>query len=263
MLKLSITDSNKYILWVPYLYTFYSRTNSVRDFVVNAATSWVPAFILILVLSGLSFLDSIVFFISGYVLFLCVYEIGYVANDSYGLIHDETPRDRLGVSPTKGFLSGFVIVRLFVFLLLSLKLNILHDYVFVTAYSALILLLVAHNTLRRVEIKFFTFFQLSLFRYSLPVVPALVVESELPSVELVFLLAAATFTLPRFITYLDAKGRLDLPERKLQGFLMKAYCAVTPIVIYLAVLHQSLAPVLVLIWLLFVQFVYRLAAPKW
>lgn len=263
MLKLSITESNKYLLWLPYAYTFYSRTSSLRDFVVNAATSWVPAVILIFTLSGFSFFESIAFFIAGYLIFLCVYEVGYVVNDSYGLIHDETPRDRLGVSPTRIFLSGFVLTRFFVFFILCFKLDLFASYTFTVAYAALVALLVAHNMLRRVEIKFFTFFQLSLLRYSLPVVPALVAASELRSVELVFLLAASTFTQPRFITYLDAKGRLDLPERKMQGFLMKVYFAVSPLVIYLSVLHQSAAPLVVLLWLLFVQFVYKLAGPKW
>ncbi len=263
MPNLSISENNKFILCVPYAYTFFSRTKSVRDFVVNAATSWVPAYILILLLTKIGLSSSALAFVVGYLMFLCVYEVGYLANDSYGLLHDSTPRDRLQVRPTKAFVATFIVIRVILFLLCSAFFEILDEWLLWFAYLALGSVLVLHNTIKQLEFKFFSFFQLSMLRYSLPVLPALIADGRIEFFSLVLLLGALTFTLPRFLTYLDAKGRLELPERKQQKFLLFALIVVLPGVLVISAIYQHLAPFVVLSWLIVVQVVYNVLRPEW
>ncbi len=263
MLNLLITEKNKYLLCIPYFYTFFSRTKSVRDFVVNAATSWMPAIILIFCLAEASFVESVLWFLLGYLLFVSVYEIGYLANDSYGLLNDPTPRDRLKLRPTLPFVMFFVLIRIFCFLLIAFSIDVIGSWFFWLLYILLCFVLVAHNIIDRLEYKFFTFFQLSVFRYSLPVFPALFINDKLNFLSLVMILGIFTFTLPRFLTYLDAKGRLNLPERKNKGFLLFSLLVMIPSLIALTAVFNTFAPLFIFGWLVFVQGVYNMARISW
>ncbi|MCK8463447.1 hypothetical protein MUY35_06245 [Aliiroseovarius sp. S1339] len=253
------------ILLAPFGYAFLSRYHWPRDFVVNALTAWVPGVILVALLGDLPVGAATMTYLLGYAAFICIYEVGYLANDTIGLRHDATPRRRVDHDPSFGFVLAFVVVRLGVVLAAAVGLSVAASGLFWAAIAALLAALVAHNTLRAVELKFYTFMQLSLFRFSLPVLPILIVKEDTVAILIVLATALLLFSLPRFLTYLDAKGRLSLPERKARSYHLKAYIAVLPLVALLSILTAEPAPMVCLLWAVLVQIIYvvRATAPRW
>ncbi|MHA6265722.1 hypothetical protein ACXYMP_02490 [Aliiroseovarius sp. CAU 1755] len=250
------TNRTRLLLWLPFAYAFTSRYHWPRDFVVNALTAWVPGVFLTSLLGGLGAAQALGAYALGYLVFISIYELGYLANDSYGLHHDPTPRQRVDLTLRPMFLVGFVGVRLATIGVAASLLGVVGSALFWAALGTLVVTLVAHNTLRSIELKFYSFLQLSLLRFSLPVFPALVVEGRQAAVLLVLCTGLMLFSLPRFLTYLDAKGRLNLPERKALQYHLKAHLTVAPMVFLLAFISAEPAPLWCLGWLVFVQLGY-------
>ncbi|MDE9450358.1 hypothetical protein J3R80_07730 [Aliiroseovarius sp. Z3] len=256
MPKFSATSGRHLILLLPFGYAFQSRYHWPRDFMVNALTAWVPGVILVALLGDLTISDAFIRYLLGYASFICIYELGYLANDTIGLRHDPTPRRRIDIGFSAGFIVAFIVVRLSIGLAAAVVLGVANSGLYWASVSALVAGLIAHNTLRSVELKFYTFLQLSLLRFTLPVLPALLIDAGTTAILTSFATALLLFTLPRFLTYLDAKGRLTLPERKARTYHLKTHVAVLPLVILLSVLTDETAPLVCLIWGVAVQLVY-------
>ncbi|MCK0139995.1 hypothetical protein [Aliiroseovarius sp. F47248L] len=244
------------ILLLPFGYAFVSRYHWPRDFMVNALTAWVPGIILVALLGDLTVSDAFICYLMSYTAFICIYELGYLANDTIGLRHDPTPRRRVDTDHRPGFIICFVALRLGIGLAATVAVGVATSALYWASLSTLIATLIAHNTLRAIELKFYTFLQLSLLRFTLPVLPALLINTDTTAILTSFATALLLFTLPRFVTYLDAKGRLILPERKAQTYHLKTQAAVIPLVILLSVLTDEIAPLICLIWGVIVQLVY-------
>ncbi|WP_371170238.1 hypothetical protein [Aliiroseovarius sp. 2305UL8-7] len=256
MQKSFAPETSRLIALLPFGYAFVSRYHWPRDFVVNALTAWVPGIILVSVLGGLTIGPAVFAYLLGYTAFICLYEVGYLANDSYGLKHDPTPRPRVTFKLGAAFATLFVLIRLSVFLTAIWALGVSSNAVYWGAVLALIATLVAHNCLHAVELKFYTFLQLSLLRFALPALPVLLAGAETGPVLTLFAVGLCLFTLPRFLTYLDAKGRLELPERKARSYHLKAHLAVAPTLVFVSLLTSSPAALICLAWALLVQSIY-------
>ncbi|MCI2395678.1 hypothetical protein [Aliiroseovarius sediminis] len=263
MPKPFVTRPSQLIWLLPFGYAFVSRYHWPRDFVVNALTAWVPGVILVALLGDLGAGAALVSYLLGYAAFICVYEVGYLANDTIGLRHDPTPRRRVDVTPSAGFMLAFVGLRGAVLLAAAVALGVATSVVFWATIGALVAALIAHNTLRAVEVKFYTFLQLSLLRFSLPVLPVLILKNDTPGILTVFATGLLLFSLPRFLTYLDAKGRLSLPERKARAYHLKAHIAVLPLVALVSVMTGQPAPLACLAWGVLVQCTYVLRSAGW
>ncbi|WP_289043122.1 hypothetical protein [uncultured Aliiroseovarius sp.] len=263
MPKPFVTRPSQLIWLLPFGYAFVSRYHWPRDFVVNALTAWVPGVILVALLGDLGVGQAVLSYLLGYAAFISVYEVGYLANDTIGLRHDPTPRRRVDLVPSTGFTLAFVALRGAALLTSAAVLGVATSTMFWAAIGALIATLIAHNTLRTVEIKFYTFLQLSLLRFSLPVLPVLIPGAEASTILTVFATGLLLFTLPRFLTYLDAKGRLRLPERKARDYHLKAHIAVVPLVTLLSVLTGQPAPMVCLAWGVLVQCAYVARGAGW
>lgn len=256
MRSLSVTDANKAWLLVPFGYALVSRYHWPRDFLVNAVTAWVPGVFLIWWLTQAGPGESAWLYVLGYLVFICVYEIGYLVNDSFGLRRDPTPRRRVDITFSRGFCSAFAAVRVLAGGACLTALGVADSVLIWASYAALAVLLLLHNTLAGVQFKFATFAQLSIIRFSLPVVPALLLASEAEAILLVMLTGLCLFTYPRWLTYLEAKGRLSLPERKDLYFPLFSLLLFLPLLLAIAAAWQNAAPLLVFAWLLFVQTAY-------
>lgn len=243
-------------LLLPFGYAFISRYHWPRDFVVNALTAWVPGIILVASVGDIPALSAPMVYLLGYIAFICVYEVGYLANDTIGLRHDPTPRRRIDLVPGPAFIAVFLIIRVFAFLLAAWALDCLSNPLFWGGFAVLAVTLIAHNTLHATELKFYSFLQLSLLRFALPVWPVLQGGNDTGAPLMVLLTGLLLFSLPRFLTYLDAKGRLHLPERKRHSYHLKAHLTVLPMVVLLSVISKDPAPLLCAIWLGLVQIIY-------
>lgn len=256
MPKSCVINTRHMALLLPFGYAFVSRYHWPRDFGVNALTAWVPGVILLACLADLSTWQAMTTYGLGYIAFICVYEVGYLVNDTFGLRHDPTPRRRVELQPNALFIAAFLSVRAVAFGCAAWGLGVLTNPLFWVGFAALVASLVAHNSLRQIELKFYTFLQLSLLRFALPVLPPLMAEDNTTAILTVIVTGLLLFSLPRFLTYLDAKGRLHLPERKHYNYHLKAHLVVFPMIVFLSVITTQAAPLLCACWLLLVQILY-------
>lgn len=248
MPKFSISNRNKYFLLIPFLYFYFSRGEWPRGFLVNVITSWVPGIILVAFQAQMNPIEAARYFFLGYILFICIYEIGYLANDSYGLRNDDTPRPRIKIIFDRFFVLAFTAVRLGIFFWIAELNGVANNPLFWLAYAGLAIVLIVHNTLHQIEFKFLTFLQLSLFRFSLPVFLVLLIQNQAAQILVTLITGLLLFTYPRFLTYLNAKGRLTIPERKESTFLLLSHFAALPLLIVVAAAAQSWAPLGVWLW---------------
>lgn len=224
-----VTERTRAVLWVPFLYAFFSRMQGLRGFGFNAATLWVPGGII--TASSLDGAEagiwgSVLQYAEGYLVFICVYELGYIMNDTWGLRHDTTPRRRIQVNMDLRFVVVFVAVRVAVVALIAGFAGYLFAPWFLAIMGALIATLLLHNLLSREEFKLTSFLQMSLLRFCTPIFVACHGDVPWSIVLVAFLL----FTFPRFLTYQDAKARLRLPERKLPLFGFGHQLCVAPLI---------------------------------
>jgi hypothetical protein len=195
-----------------------------RGFAFNAATLWIPGLILTCAIGGFGPAESLLAYFPAYLLFISLYEIGYLANDTWGTRNDPTPRRRIPGEFGALFVSAFVAIRLGAAAAVAVCEEFLGRQWFWWIIGALVVATVLHNTLGRKELKLMTFFQMSLLRFSTPVVLALGNRSTL----LVLLLGALLFVFQRFLTYEDAKGLLSLPEKKEPAFVLSIHLCCLP-----------------------------------
>lgn len=251
-----ITERNYSILLAPFLYAFFSRMRGLRAFVFNAVTLWGPGLLLTaLLLDGFS-VGALAGYFAGYLIFISIYEVGYLMNDTWGLRHDETPRRRIDVEYSSAFFVLFIAIRLVVVLSLGLWVGALSSLWFWALLSLLVLAIVTHNIIVRQEIKMATFFQMSLMRFSIPVF----IPTAMEKGAIVLLLGCLFFVFPRFLTYLDSKNRLRIPERKQPSFLPLVYLIFAPIILLISV---STGETLVLLtWAYFMTYACLLYAGR-
>ncbi|WP_116083516.1 hypothetical protein [Tropicimonas sp. IMCC34011] len=226
-----VTERNHVILLVPFLYAFFSRMRRLRAFGFNAVTLWGPGLLLTTLLLDDFSVAAVSCYFAGYFVFISVYELGYLMNDTWGLRHDETPRRRIDVDYSPTFLVLFVAIRLVTVLSLGFWVNTLSSLWFWALLGLLVLAILAHNLVVRQEFKMATFFQMSLMRFSIPVFIATAMEEG----AIVILIGCLFFVFPRFLTYLDSKNRLRIPERKQPGFLLVIYAVFAPVVLLISV----------------------------
>ena len=241
---------------MPFFYTYFSRARWPRNFLVNIITSWVPGIILVAFQAELGAIQAIKYFFVGYILFVCIYEIGYLANDSYGIGNDSTPRRRVNIDYNFSFVSVFALTRIILFLGIAAWVGVITAPLFWVSYLVLSAVLFMHNTFRRLELKFFSFLQLSLLRFSLPVFLALLIFDRPDEVSTTLLTGLMLFTYPRVITYMDAKGRLSIPERKQPTFLLLSLLTVLPLLSLVSVAAHTWAPIYAWLWMLIAQIMY-------
>lgn len=244
-----ITQRNYFFLLLPFLYAFFSRMKGLRGFAFNAMTAWVPGILLVaLHADSLDAWGAAVRYGLGYLAFISIYELGYLANDTWGLQKDETPRRRIAVDFSMLFVLLFVAGRLGLAFGLAVYLGVWGTSWFFGLLVATFLVIGLHNLVSVQSVKFETFIQMSAIRFSFPVLLA----SEAASAVVTVLVGLAFFALPRLFTYQYSKGRLNLPERSEVWYSLANVAAMLPLVLVIFSMSDQ-ASVLVL-WGYFLTF---------
>lgn len=233
----------KWAALLPFGYVFISRMRGVKGFAFNALTLWMPGLI---ISADLDRLVSIPFgadYFAGYLAFICIYETGYLVNDSFGVRHDEVPRRRVDFGVGPAFISAFIFIRI-------LSIDAVGGYLgrsgsldYWATLGLLVAAVVLHNVIRVTELKFATFFQMSVMRFSSPILLAFGVEHQSSTL----IVGALLFSLPRLITYLEAKGRLRAPGRHASWFNLCFALLLFPCIALISLCEERWSPVLV--WL--------------
>jgi hypothetical protein len=220
----------------------------VRGFSFNALTAWVPGILLVLLQDESIGWSALVRYAFGYIIFISMYELGYLANDTWGLRKDETPRRRICVDFSNLFFLLFVCVRVAVVILLASLLGILDASWFHGILIATILVIALHNLVTTQSVKFITFIQMSAIRFSAPVL----IATGSSSVATTLISGLMFFALPRLLTYQYSKGRLNLPERTEAWYALANMAAMGPMVVVAYALFAE--PNVVVVWMYFLLF---------
>jgi hypothetical protein len=215
---------------IPFLYMVATRLGGGRDYGYLVVSSWLPGIWILHRMGGHGLAEAALMFAAGYASFISIYEIGYLVNDGWDARKSADGRRRAVFPFTPGYVATFVAVRLGVWAALGTLFGWIGDPVWLGAFAALALAFAEHNLIRGAGFRSASFFQLACLRFMIPVV------GETPHDKLLLLLVIAIlfYTYYRFIGYLDGKGQLDMPERRLRSFGLVQMAMLAPLIGYLA-----------------------------
>jgi len=236
-------------LFVPVAYLAHTRLRRAPQlWGLLVLTEWLPAGLVLVLLGGRGPLDALVGFGLAYGAFITVYEIGYLANDLLAF-RETGGRSRLGeVPPSVGLVAGAVLVRLVIFVFLTVVLGRSGEVGWWGVYGLLAAAFTLHNVLVHPGLRGATFVHLATTRILAPVFSFLAPEVLLPLVAGVL----PAYVLPRLLAYLESKDALSLPGRATTGFKVRFHAALLLPGALLAVLLHSWIPFLVCLYYLVV-----------
>ena len=241
---------NRVLLQVPFYYLAMTRMNSLKGLVSNASSAWLPGVLVVTFLSDYSFLEAALHYVFTYLAFVSIYEVGYLVNDTLGTKHDETPRHRLKMKLASFEILIFVLIRVAALVVIAHLYDLFSNPAWSVSVLALVVVIVMHNTIASSALKAASFLQMSMLRFSLPIIPH-VGNDAVPAV---LLLAIFHFVYPRFITYLDSKERLKIPERKTSRYGAQVQLLLLPTFFLLSVLMNHALPLVIWLYYLLFQF---------
>ena len=213
---------------LPFTYYLNSRLINIKLFVFHSYYEWVPA-IIILIMNGYGFLESLKLFFLSYFLFISVYEIGYIFNDYVSIKHEKNPRLRNQRKNINNFiLFGWISLRVSFFLIVSILFFEINTQL-ISFYTLLLISFFIHNSLKNSDLKYLTFINLSIFRFLAPWV------FFVPSENVLLYLTPILFfyVLFRSLTYLDSKNLLFMKTKKSKFFKVGFYFLLLPVNFFL------------------------------
>ena len=195
---------------VPFGYLLVTRTTRPKDLAYLVASSWIPAIWLAFRLGGTDFVGALAGFALGYVAFLCVYEIGYLVNDSWDAARSASGRHRVNFEVSPSYAFAFVLIRLACWAAIGWTTGWWTDPLWLGTYAMLVIALCEHNLLTSPALRLTSFVQLAVLRFLAPI--AALVPRE--RVAAALLSAVIFYAYLRALSYLESKDLLTMPERR-------------------------------------------------
>ncbi len=221
-------SASRTICLVPFAYFATSRAWTARELPYLVATSWLPGLWLLWRLTDLSAAGSALAFAAGYLAFISIYEIGYLVNDAWDAPRSAQGRQRLNFPLTLSFTLAFIVIRIAVWVLIGVLTGWIGHPVWLAGYAALFLAIAQHNLVQSKGLRLASFFELATLRFLLPIIAALPTASLPAAMHTALLL----YSFPRFLSYLDSKDILNLPERAEPRFGFLLILSLTPLLIF-------------------------------
>ena len=216
---------NKLLVFIPFGYALHTRIRGLRNLTNNAATAWIPALILIALATPSDPWSALWKLPLSYICFIAFYELGYLYNDTLGTRGETNPRLRLKHDLSRWEVMAVIGIRIAVIVAICGLMGWYKQVSWLTFYATLGIVIVLHNTISETAIRLVTFFQMSLMRFVAPIFVWMPTEK----ITMCLMAGVVFFTFTRFITYLDAKGRLELPERKRWWYFVSVHLAFCPL----------------------------------
>lgn len=225
-----LSQSPVFVL-VPFIYFVGTRINRVLDAIFLVATSFVPAWWILTRASDLGAVEAGVSFLLGYLCFISFYEIGYFFNDTWDASRQKDGgRRRIGFSPGPAYASLFLAIRLATWGGTAYFLGWFGDPVWLACYAALGLAIAQHNLIASSGYRAASFYQLAVLRFICPIAGALPKDQLISAV----LPALLLYTYIRYLSYLDSKDLLSMPERRQPTFGIVQIGMLAPLVAVIA-----------------------------
>lgn len=253
----STSSAARALTLVPFLYFVRTRVKGNVDFAYLVASSWIPAIWIAFRLTDLGPEGAALSFLAGYLCFIAIYEIGYLANDVWDARKDPAGRQRLGFVPGPTYVILFVLVRLATWAAVARWFGWLDDLLFLSFYAALVAAFAQHNLIRSAALRSASFYQLSLLRFSAPIIGLL----QGAEVAVTLLIAALLYSYFRFLSYLESKSLLAMPERRRPAFGLIQTAMLMPTLLFAAFATGETLILEIGLYLLLLYGLWRLAAP--
>jgi hypothetical protein len=230
------SSSSRLLSLVPFGYLLLTRVSRSKDLAYLVASSWIPAIWLAFRLGGTGFGGALAGFALGYLAFLCVYEIGYLVNDSWDAARSESGRHRLKFAVSGPYAITFVLTRLVCWAAIAWATGWWTDPLWLGTYTLLVIALCEHNLLTSPALRLASFVQLAVLRFLAPIA-ALVPREHIAAA---LLCAVIFYAYLRALSYLESKDLLTMPERRAPAFGFRQMLLLVPASVALAlVLKQS------------------------
>jgi hypothetical protein len=229
------SNSKRAISLIPLGYLLVTRANNVRDLGYLVATSWIPAWWLIVRLGGLDPLLAMEKFAAGYFAFICAYELGYLVNDGWDARNASDGRQRLTFAVTPSYLACFILIRVGLWTATALQTGWLAELSWLVGFIWLLAAFAEHNLLRSSSLRVASFVQLASLRFLLPII-AVIPTGHWPAAGAAALLF---YVYPRTLSYMDSKALLQLHDRSSRDFAFRQTLVLMPAVVALSLIFDE------------------------
>lgn len=231
----------KFLLSFPFVYFYSSRVKKPSGLLFTIVNEWIPAWA-ILVYLGADWMQALLQLTLGYFAFISLYEIGYIFNDHFSVRFEKNPRMRMGRERIRDYwLFLWIIIRVISALSIFIWQDWFQEPRILVPYGVLLIAFFLHNYLKNDQLKVFTFTNLALLRFFLPILPFLCPES------LVNLLPGVIIShvLYRTISYANSKNLLNMPDREKGWFKVSFFSFAVLLSVAIWQMTASLLPVLI------------------
>jgi hypothetical protein len=221
----------KAVMLIPFGYTVLTRIQRPKDFLYLLATQILPGILLLYWLDASLGAMAAPAYLLGYLAFISIYELGYLANDGWDARRSAAGRRRLDFDVSLPFCGLFVVIRLALFATLLVAAPERSELPAILAgFTTLAAVFLVHNLAQGLAVKLATFTQLAILRFTLPV------TFTLGTADLLQVIAISVlYYLPfRLLTYLESKGKLLMPERQASTFGLYYMATMSPLCLLLA-----------------------------
>lgn len=219
----------KYIL----PFSYFSKTRlSIKGFFYHGVIEWIPMVIITIFYGNYrNLLDLLI----GYILFISIYELGYVFNDLISPNYEQNARKRFSYKIEKGEIIIFFLIRIALFCFILFFRPSQNQQMLLAGTVTISAIFLIHNIIKDSKYKIFTFFSLAYFRFILPILYFLSPEVIVELSGTIILL----YVFPRFITYLASKNLIDLMGRTSFKFKLIQTSLALPLTIFWSILYKS------------------------
>ena len=230
---MSISDSSpaRIFALVPFGYTAVTRLKAPRDIIYLIISSWLPAMWFLYRSAELTPWQTIATFTVGYAAFISIYEIGYLANDYWDARKSHQGRRRVPFDFGLTYAGLFVATRLLAWVLISRLTGWIADPLWLAGFAALAIAFAEHNLITTPGLRSASFFQLAILRFALPIFVSVSVEDRLE----LLIAAVIYYTYLRFLSYLESKELLRIPERRQPMFSVAQIGMLLPLSVVISV----------------------------
>lgn len=249
MSAISSSNARSLLALIPGAYFLQSRVKGVQDVIYLVATSFLPAWWMLVRLANQRLVEATTNFALGYVAFIAMYELGYLAND---LFDARRPGGRKRWSGSSGvaFVTTFVLIRIALWVLIGWTTGWIIEPVWLAATACLAIVFALHNLIEAPAPRSATFVQLALLRFIVPVIGALD-PARLP---LAMLIAILLYVYLRWLAYLDSKDLLRIAERRQPIFAVVQMLVLGPVVCLISLVAATTLPLEIWAFLVLLYF---------
>ena len=254
---MSSLDGHKLFALIPGAYFVQTRIEGPRALLYTIGTSFIPAWWLLVRLAGEPPMSAIGTFALGYLAFISLYELGYLAND---LLDARRPGERQRCAFTAGpvYVLLFTVLRLGCWAGIGFATSWIADALWLSGHLAMVVVFALHNLIESPAPRSATFVQLALLRFILPILGAL----PAMALPLALLLALLLYVYLRWLAYLDSKSLLAMPARKDGNFGLIQIGLLLPILFVVAIGTSSTLPLELWLWFVFLYFGWLVAGRR-